>query len=100
MASRFLNGAANETRTRYLHLGKVALYQMSYVRICSAFLVYAKALRLSSVFQGFFTSAAARMLVRMLFPLLRRASTEETTTLLATVNGCPCGWKPWVEWIT
>ncbi len=32
MASRFLNGAANETRTRYLHLGKVALYQMSYGR--------------------------------------------------------------------
>ena len=26
-------GADNETRTRYLHLGKVALYQMSYVRI-------------------------------------------------------------------
>jgi hypothetical protein len=26
-------GAANETRTRYLHLGKVALYQMSYGRI-------------------------------------------------------------------
>ena len=26
-------GAADEARTRYLHLGKVALYQMSYVRI-------------------------------------------------------------------
>ena len=26
-------GAANEARTRYLHLGKVALYQMSYIRI-------------------------------------------------------------------
>ena len=26
-------GAANEARTRYLHLGKVALYQMSYGRI-------------------------------------------------------------------
>ena len=29
----FLFGAANEARTRYLHLGKVALYQMSYGRI-------------------------------------------------------------------
>ena len=29
--SRFY-GAGNETRTRYLHLGKVALYQMSYAR--------------------------------------------------------------------
>ena len=27
------NGANDEARTRYLHLGKVALYQMSYVRI-------------------------------------------------------------------
>ena len=26
-------GADNEARTRYLHLGKVALYQMSYIRI-------------------------------------------------------------------
>ena len=26
------NGADDEARTRYLHLGKVALYQMSYVR--------------------------------------------------------------------
>ena len=28
-----LLGAADEARTRYLHLGKVALYQMSYGRI-------------------------------------------------------------------
>ena len=26
-------GAADEARTRYLHLGKVALYQMSYIRV-------------------------------------------------------------------
>ena len=30
-------GAADEARTRYLHLGKVALYQMSYIRIYGAF---------------------------------------------------------------
>ncbi len=29
----FCVGAGNEARTRYLHLGKVALYQMSYARI-------------------------------------------------------------------
>ena len=29
-------GAADEARTRYLHLGKVALYQMSYSRIYGA----------------------------------------------------------------
>ena len=27
------NGADDGARTRYLHLGKVALYQMSYIRI-------------------------------------------------------------------
>ncbi len=30
---RRLNGAGDEARTRYLHLGKVTLYQMSYTRI-------------------------------------------------------------------
>ena len=28
----FISGASDEARTRYLHLGKVALYQMSYTR--------------------------------------------------------------------
>ncbi len=31
-------GAGDEARTRYLHLGKVALYQMSYGRISGAFI--------------------------------------------------------------
>ena len=30
-------GAEDEARTRYLHLGKVALYQMSYIRRYGAF---------------------------------------------------------------
>ena len=30
----FFSGADDEARTRYLHLGKVALYQMSYIRNC------------------------------------------------------------------
>ena len=30
------NGADDEARTRYLHLGKVALYRMSYIRIYGA----------------------------------------------------------------
>ena len=33
----YLSGAADEARTRYLHLGKVALYQMSYGRIKNVF---------------------------------------------------------------
>ncbi len=32
----FLFGAGDEARTRYLHLGKVALYRMSYTRISNA----------------------------------------------------------------
>ena len=32
-SASFSFGADDEARTRYLHLGKVALYQMSYVRI-------------------------------------------------------------------
>ena len=33
MVLSFFNGADDGARTRYLHLGKVALYQMSYIRI-------------------------------------------------------------------
>ena len=33
-----MSGAADEARTRYLHLGKVALYQMSYGRILETLL--------------------------------------------------------------
>ena len=33
-----LYGAGDEARTRYLHLGKVALYQMSYGRILETLL--------------------------------------------------------------
>ena len=32
MGGLSLYGAGDEARTRYLHLGKVALYQMSYTR--------------------------------------------------------------------
>ena len=32
----FFVGAGDEARTRYLHLGKVALYRMSYTRISGA----------------------------------------------------------------
>ena len=32
MVGLILYGAGDEARTRYLHLGKVALYRMSYAR--------------------------------------------------------------------
>ena len=34
LSYRRVYGADDEARTRYLHLGKVALYQMSYIRNC------------------------------------------------------------------
>ena len=37
MGASILRGADYEARTRYLHLGKVALYQMSYIRNFGAF---------------------------------------------------------------
>ena len=37
--SAVLYGAGDEARTRYLHLGKVALYQMSYTRMSCGTLV-------------------------------------------------------------
>ena len=36
-------GAGDEARTRYLHLGKVALYRMSYTRMYGLFSQYATA---------------------------------------------------------
>ena len=36
--NRFFDGAGNEARTRYLHLGKVALYRMSYARISKGYI--------------------------------------------------------------
>ena len=33
--THYFFGADDGARTRYLHLGKVALYQMSYIRISS-----------------------------------------------------------------
>ena len=41
-------GAADEARTRYLHLGKVALYQMSYGRMAES-LVLSRSLRATYV---------------------------------------------------
>ena len=45
-----LFGADDEARTRYLHLGKVALYRMSYTRISNAGMIIAEYPKKSSVF--------------------------------------------------
>ena len=43
-------GAGDEARTRYLHLGKVALYRMSYTR--GTGLIIAEFSKMSSLFYG------------------------------------------------
>ena len=45
-------GAGDEARTRYLHLGKVALYRMSYTRGTSS--IIARIFRLSTLFHDFY----------------------------------------------
>ena len=40
LSYRRVCGADDEARTRYLHLGKVALYQMSYIRKCKSYYTY------------------------------------------------------------
>ena len=47
-------GAGDEARTRYLHLGKVALYRMSYTRIsCGTVLIIADSPRMSRHYHQF-----------------------------------------------
>ncbi len=46
-------GAGDEARTRYLHLGKVALYRMSYTRISNAGMIIAEVPEKSSIFFKF-----------------------------------------------
>ncbi len=50
------HGADDEARTRYLHLGKVALYQMSYIRIfcCSVLTTVFIISNLPSIVNSFF----------------------------------------------
>ena len=46
-------GAGDEARTRYLHLGKVALYRMSYTRICRIYYTH-KSCICQAFFKNFF----------------------------------------------
>ena len=52
---RVFAGASDEARTRYLHLGKVALYQMSYTRSDRMYIT--TALRGCQGFFSFFSGA-------------------------------------------
>ena len=53
---RSVFGAGDEARTRYLHLGKVALYRMSYTRISNAGIIIAEDPKKSSIFFNIYGS--------------------------------------------
>ena len=54
-------GAADEARTRYLHRGKVALYQMSYGRMLERFLL-SRSLRATGVIIDYMSRKVKRFL--------------------------------------
>ena len=51
-------GADDEARTRYLHLGKVALYQMSYIRMSTTHIITNLSVFVNTLFYLFFSSFA------------------------------------------
>ena len=59
----FFFGAGDEARTRYLHLGKVALYQMSYARRTMVIITGVSHFvnRFSKIFQFFFSDSRPRV---------------------------------------
>ncbi len=57
-------GADDEARTRYLHLGKVALYQMSYIRRRMYFVLYIKKYVMSMLFLNFFDKILIRVKIK------------------------------------
>ena len=69
----FCCGADDGARTRYLHLGKVALYQMSYIRI------YGASGRNRTIDTGIFSPLLYRLSYRGKF-LATRIGLEPTTS--------------------
>ena len=67
------SGAGNEARTRYLHLGKVALYQMSYARENKVYSIrrITPCQAFSSIFFGFFFRNFGRASLQVSFRLVR-----------------------------
>ena len=61
------SGAGDEARTRYLHLGKVALYRMSYTRISNAPLLYQIRSICQEVFSEFFTFCHSQLIAAVIF---------------------------------
>ena len=57
--TRIFHGAGDEARTRYLHLGKVALYRMSYTRKQRGY--YSTKSGIVKPFLKFFAPRAARL---------------------------------------
>ncbi len=64
------SGAGDEARTRYLHLGKVALYRMSYTRISNAPLLYQSRSICQGLFLKFFAFRYGKFVTAVVFLIL------------------------------
>ena len=62
-----LAGADDGARTRYLHLGKVALYQMSYIRICESIIYKFLKIVKTKIFLGHFFAILNLIFVNLFF---------------------------------
>ena len=68
----FTSGAADEARTRYLHLGKVALYQMSYSRIFLSSRFWLTASKQDLLYQVMCPLSTLFFLFSQIFPKYRK----------------------------
>ena len=87
----FFIGAGDEARTRYLHLGKVALYRMSYTRISNAGMIIAQIPEKSSEKSKFLKKGAATRLRLWIpyFPSARTVRSPETVSAVISHRSAP-----------
>ena len=87
----FFIGAGDEARTRYLHLGKVALYRMSYTRISNAGMIIAQIPEKSREKSKFLKKGAAARLRLWVpyFPSARMVRSPETVSAVISHRSAP-----------
>ena len=82
-------GAADEARTRYLHLGKVALYQMSYSRIFLSSRFWLTASKQDLLYQVMCPLSTLFFLFSQIFPKYRKP-TAHTVGFLFSFSASQC----------
>ena len=85
-----LTGAADEARTRYLHLGKVALYQMSYSRIFLSSCIWRTASKQDLLYQVTCPLSTLFSLFSQFFPSSRKPAVSCRLSLLFFLSASQC----------